>query len=366
MNNIREFIRHGLLLSAFISCAAAFAGPAPQMPPASVATSFVERALIVPTVPIAGTIYSRNDVQITIGVDGQLEYVAEPGTVLQKDDVIARIDQTPLLLQKAEQEAAAERARAQLIFLDRQLDRQQNLLTANSTSANQLEQTQSDRDVAASDLRIAELRIQQIDDQLQRATIRAQFNGVIIERLRREGEDVSRGAILARMTDTENLEVRVFAPLRYSGRVTSGDSLRIFGYESEHSGIVRTVVPSADMRSQTFEVRVDLPQEALGEWTVGQLVSVAIPMRSATDSLAVHRDALILRRDGTFVFRISDENIAERIAVEIGDSSGDLVAVEGDLNEGDRVVVRGAETLSPGRQVTIIDSNGDTGSVAAN
>ncbi len=324
----------------------------PEMPPSPVQVATVALAEITPTVPVTGTVYSRNDLQITIGVDGRLVQVAEPGTVLATGDEIARIDTTPLDLQLAEQQAQAQRAAAQLRFLEAQLRRQQNLVKNNSLSANQLEQTESDRDVAASDLKIARVRIRQIEDQLARAAVRAPFDGIIVERLRREGEDVSRGTVLARMTDTRNLEVRVFAPLRFAGRVRAGDALRLFGFESELTGTVRTVVPSADVRSQTFELRIDLPAE--NPWVIGQLISAAIPMKTSRQTLAVPRDALILRREGTYVFRINDGGTAERIEVQTGDSSGELIGVEGSLEAGDQVVIRGAETLTDGRQVTVL------------
>lgn len=336
-----------------------------QSPPSPVSVAKVENATMGATVPVTGTIHSRNDVQITIGVDGQLLYVAEPGSRFKRGEVVARIDTVPLELQKAEQQAQAQRAQAQLKFLNAQVKRQQDLLSANSTSANQMEQTQSDRDVAASDLAIAQLRIKQIEDQLRRAVVVAQFDGVVVERLRREGEDVSRGAVVARMTDTENLEVRVYAPLRYAGRVQANDTLRIYGYETEYVGAVRTVVPSADMRSQTFELRIDLPESAHAEWAIGQLVSIGIPIRSAHASLAVPRDALILRQDGTYVFRVNAQQIAERVKVVTGDSAGDLVGVDGALSEGDEVVIRGAETLSDGQTVSVLGGHPDSSGVVA-
>ena len=330
----------------------------PTAPASPVSVVQVEKATITATVPVTGTVYSRNDVQITIGVDGQLEFVAEPGSRLERGDVVARIDTVPLELQKAEQQAQAQRARAQLRFLNAQLKRQRDLLSTNATSANQMEQTQSDRDVAASDLEIAELRSRQIEDQLRRGVIAAQFDGVVVERFRREGEDVSRGTVVARMTDTENLEVRVYAPLRYSGKVQVSDTLRIYGYETEYAGTVRTVVPSADMRSQTFELRIDLPTTARADWSIGQLVSIGIPLSAAHASLAVPRDALILRQDGTYVFRINAGQVAERVKVVTGESAGDLVAIQGTLAEGDVVVVRGAETLSDGQIVSILNRQG--------
>ena len=62
----------------------------------------------------------------------------------------------------------------------------------------------------------------------------------------------------------------------------------------------------------------------------------------------------MLRNNGTFVFRVTDDNIAERIAVELGDSSGEIIAVTGPLHEGDRVAIRGAENLREGSAVKIL------------
>ena len=77
---------------------------------------------------------------------------------------------------------------------------------------------------------------------------------------------------------------------------------------------------------------------------------------AVTLELAVPRDALVLRQNGSFVFRISADNKAEQIKVEIGDSAGELVAVRGALAAGDRVAIRGAENLSEGSDVRILVS----------
>lgn len=335
-----------------------------ERPPASVVVETVRQMSVSPTVPVTGTVYSRDDVQITLGVDGQLEFVAEPGTRVKQGEVIARIDTTTLELDRAEQQAQAERARAQLRYLDAQLRRQQNLADTNVLAASELEQTQSQRDVSASDLRIAEVRLKQIEDQLRRAVVTADFDGVITTRLRREGEDVTRGTAVARLLDTERLEVRVLVPLRYQGRVAVGDQLRLFGFEREAIGRVRSMVPTPDPRQQAFEMLIEITGgkitggETAGEspWSVGELVSVAIPLSSATDALVVPRDALILRQEGSYVFRVSNDNTAEKIPVTIGDSAGDRIAVTGDLREGDRVVVRGGESLVAGQAVNILQS----------
>jgi RND family efflux transporter MFP subunit len=328
-----------------------------QQPPSPVVQiAYVSKTEVTPTVAVPGTIYSRNDVQVTAGVAGQLTMVAEPGTLVEVGDAIASIDKETLLLQRAEQEVLLERAEINTRQLNSQLRRQLELHGSNLVSEFELEQTEANRDLAVADAKLIKVRLRQIDDQIRRADVRAPFSGVITSRFHRAGEDVARGDVLAQMTDILNMEVRAFVPLKHLPRTVVGESIDVFATDTQFSGSIRSLVPTGDIRSQTFEARIDLPLDASAAWTVGQLVSVGIPIRTGKQTLAIPRDALILRQEGSYVFRINEENKAERVAVDIGDSSGDLIGVTGLLAEGDRVAVRGGENLSEGAEVKIIVS----------
>jgi RND family efflux transporter MFP subunit len=350
------------LVAACVLLTAASLSYAQQMPARVVQISTVSRAEVAPTVAVPGTVYSRNEVQITAGVAGRLVMVAEPGTVVQQGDYVARIDKRSLSLQRAEQEALLERAKINLRQLESQLRRQKELASSSLVSEFELEQTEANRDLAVSDAEIIEVRIRQIDDTLQRADVRAPFSGVVISRSRRAGEEVARGEVLGQLTDIQHLEVRAFVPLKHLPRTAAGQAIDVFATDAAYTGTIRSLVPTGDVRSQTFEARIDLPSDATLDWTVGQLVSVAIPIRARQLALAVPRDALVLRQNGSFVFRINAENKAEQVQVEIGDSAGELVAVSGNLAEGDRVAIRGAENLAEGSDVKILVS--DTASVS--
>jgi RND family efflux transporter MFP subunit len=337
-----------------------------QQPPARVVQiAEVSRTELAPTVAVPGTIYSRNEMLITASVAGLLEMVAEPGTIIEKGQPVARVDKRPLLLQRAEQEALLERAEINIRQLSSQLHRQRELQEESLVSEFELEQTEANRDLAVSDANITKVRIRQIDDQVRRADVRAPFTGVVISRERRVGEDVARGEVLGQMTDIQNLEVRAFVPLKHLPRTVVGQPLDIFATDARHTGKIRALVPTGDVRSQTFEARLDLPPSATGDWTVGQLVSVAIPIRARELTLTVPRDALVLRASGSFVFRINNENKAEQIRVELGDSSGELISVTGPLTEGDRVAVRGAENLTDGADVKVMLSESSSLSMPA-
>lgn len=319
----------------------------------------VSRIELAPTVAVPGTIYSRNEMQVTAGITGQLVMVAEPGTIVDKGQPIARVDKQTLLLQRAEQEALLERAEINIRQLNSQLRRQRELQNERLVSEFELEQTEANRDLAVSDASITKVRIRQIDDQIRRADVKAPFRGVVISRERRAGENVARGEVLGQITDIENLEVRAFVPLKHLARTSVGQSLDILATDRRETGLIRSLVPTGDIRSQTFEARIDLPTQSATAWTVGQLVSVAIPIRARELALTVPRDALVLRADGSYVFRINAENKAEKVRVQLGDEAGEFISVTGDLTEGERVAIRGAENLTDGAEVRIMVSLSD-------
>ncbi len=307
---------------------------------------------VAPRIPAAGTVFSRNQAQITAGIAGRLEWVAEPGDQINAGEPVARFDCEMLELQRERQVAQAERANINFQTLAREVERLDSLTETNAISVIQYERTQADRDLAASDLVIARITIKETDNQLRRCSVKAPFSGVVTERLQRAGEDVERSTVLAAMTDTQNLEVRASVPIRYLPRMQIGELAEVKMNELRLEGRIRKIVPAANAQSQTFEVRLELPEDAPRVVAAGQLVSVAIPL-SANAALTVPRDSVVLRADGAFVMRINSDQIAERVSVEVTESSGDQVAVRGELESGDRIAVRGAESLRDGESVAV-------------
>ena len=114
-----------------------------------------------------------------------------------------------------------------------------------------------------------------------------------------------------------------------------------------------SVIPNTDPRSQTFEVRIQIPTHLNEFWTAGQLVKVTVPIQDSHPSLTIHRDALILRKDGTFVVKVDGQNKVHRLLVKVGKGTVDRVTIQGDLHSGDKVAIRGAERLKEGQRVVV-------------
>jgi RND family efflux transporter MFP subunit len=339
------------LVAVLLLIPAAAAAQTP--PPAAVETAPVEKRQMAPHVTVTGQVRSRAAADLSAAIGGRLAWVAEPGARVGRNGVVARLDTDELKLQELEQTARVKRGEINRLQLTREAERLKALGTA--VSGLQLEQAEAARDLAGADLEIARATLSQMQDRLARAELRTPFGGVVAERIKRAGEEVARGEIVARVLDPETLEVRLFLPLRHVRAIKPGDTVKVRFEGGEATARVRGIVPAGDPRSQSFEVLVDLPPSKRdGRLSPGGVVQVDLPLGEPQALLAVPRDALIIRADGLAVYRVGPDSKAQRLAVTTGITDGDWVAVEGPLLSSDVVVVRGGETLQDGATVKIV------------
>lgn len=340
MKTIKKIIAASLILSC-----SAFA----QQPPANVRTANAALLNMASKTQVPGTVVSRSDARLAAEVEGRLLHILDVGTPVAKDDVVAIIEDTSLLLRQAELDAEVTRAEASLRYLESEEKRLGKLAEANLTSVTLLDQTRSQRDVARSDLKVAQTRLAQVNDQLDRSRIRAPFPGTVVERLARVGERLAVGTEVARIVNPDDLEIVARVPLEYMNYVAVGDSLDLRTRDGhDAAATVRSVVAVGSENTHVFELRLDIPPRM---FPVGQTLRVWVPTSDLREVLTVPRDALVLRSDGIAVFVVDDSNTAQRISVETGIGNGDLIEIRGALNAGDRVITRGNERLQSGQTV---------------
>ena len=309
---------------------------------------------LAPITWMAGTVISRNDARLATEVEGRLKRVAEVGTRVVEDEVIARIDNTFVDLRIEEQKAAVEREKAQLEFLREEVKRLRRLERQNNAAKTRLEQTVADREIARNNLNIARTRLRQAKEEKMRHQIRAPFAGVIAERYTQAGERVEQGDQVVRLIDPYSMEVQARVPLKSINFVQDDSAISIRSGDADTniiSGKVRTIVPVGDERSRLMDLRIVFEGVS---WRIGQTVRVGLPTSVPREVLAIPRDALVLRRSGASVYVVNGDSKAENVTVDVGMASGELIEVTGKLKSGDKVVIRGGERLRPGQEVNVI------------
>jgi len=302
---------------------------------------------------IPGSIMSRADARIASVIGGRVMWIAEVGARVSQGDPIARLDDTVPRLRAEDLRAQVERARAQHQVASSQLERFNRLAATQALSASQLEDARAQRDVSTDDVARADAQLRQAQYEVGQSVIRAPFPGVVTERFIQRGEYVQIGAATVRLVNTADTEARATAALELAANVHPGQAVTVREHGVEKTGTVRTVVPVGDDRSRQFEVRVTL---ANPQWLVGTPVEVGLPSSAERTAVTVPRDALVIRQNHSYVLRVTRSDTVEELDVIPGVGIEDAVEVRGALAPGDRLVVRGAERLTAGQAVRVIDA----------
>jgi RND family efflux transporter MFP subunit len=351
MRKFERFARCGFALLLALAPVAwappALAQQAPG-PPQSVSVVPARIVRMAPKMALPGTVVSRSDSHLASEVEGRVAWVADVGMVVAQNDVVARIDSSVAAMQLASDKANVARLGAQVRFDRGQATRMENLFTQNAIAKSTRDQAVSTRDMDAAALAQAEAAVSKSQYTFDHSEIRAPFPGRVVQRLINQGEYATPGKDIVRLVDIGSIEVSVQSPIDVARYLHEGMTVTVFIENRPVTAIVRAIVPVGDVASRSIEVRLTLPP---GSAIVGDAAKVFVPSAPPHDVLAVPRDALVLREDNTYVFKVDGKSVAQRVAVETGSEDGTLVEVRGLLAAGERVIVRGAERLETGQKV---------------
>lgn len=324
------------------------------MPPARVEVATAELRDMAPSVDVSGTVVSLNDSRIASEIEGVLTWLADVGADVGAGDLIARIDPRLIQIEVKRARANVERLRSDFEYRQRQLERTEELAAKNSASKTLLDEARAQRDQAQHSLADASAALERAQADLARTEIRAPFAGHVTARLASVGEFVNVGEDVVRLVDTHRIEIALPASIALTRFIEPGMRVPVRSGAIEREHTVRTVVPVGDAVSRMVEVRLSAGDS---EWLVGTPVQISLPSDEAVSTVAVPRDALVERGRQSFVFKVND-GTAEQVTVQISAVVGLWVGVGGGVSPGDQVIVRGAERLSPGQAVEIIESVG--------
>ena len=123
--------------------------------------------------------------------------------------------------------------------------------------------------------------------------------------------------------------------------------------DKDFSGKVEGVASrvNAETRSILTRVKIDNPNYEL---IPGSLLEVTLSFNKR-DSLSIPDTSIILEGNKSYVYKISEDNIAERLEIEIGSrNDGDVEVISG-LNSGDVIVAEGLKKVRPNGKIKPID-----------
>ncbi|PYB73248.1 efflux RND transporter periplasmic adaptor subunit [Rhizobium wuzhouense] len=373
---------------AFAEEKPADAATAPALP--SIVVTQAKSRDLVDRIVATGTIKAVEDVYIQPQVEGlQIKSLeADVGDTVAAGQVVARLNDDTLKLERSQQaanlakaEASLAQSRAQVLEAEanlkeaqRQFDRASRLVTSGSASASQREQAETSLAsaqtrvesakqaiaVAQADIKVIETQISDIDLRLARTEIKSPVAGIISVRNARIGA-IASGSASPLFTVIRDGQIELVAD------VTESDILRlkknqeavitVAGTKTPITGSIRLVSPVVDALTRMGSVHIAIDDDMAAR--AGMYGNAAITIGKA-DDIALPLSAITSERNVTTV-RLVTDGVVKMQTVKTGIQDGPYIEVTEGLKEGDLVVAKAGVFVREGDRINPVE---DTSSVS--
>lgn len=319
-----------------------------------------------------GTVQASFTVGIHAQVDGKLQEVLfSEGQFVKKGDLLAKID--PRLYQAALDQAKAKKAQdeAQLVALQKDLERFKTLSRSGFQSQQNIDQQQSKVDMIKAGIVADSAAIDAASAQLDYTTITAPSDGRMSVRLVDPGNIVRAGdqGSIAVLTRTRPIYVVFTLSAHTLDDVREAQArgpVEVVAYDRNNrkalsTGTLETIDNQIDPSTATYKLKALFANDDEKLWP-GQFANARLQVGILPNAMVVPNGAVQRGPKGLFVWVIKPDNTAEARPIEAGPTVDDMTVIAAGLNDGERTVVNGQYRLQIGVTVTATDAVKPAGS----
>jgi RND family efflux transporter MFP subunit len=284
-----------------------------------------------------GKLLPAQQSNLAFEIPGKINVVnVDIGDAVKKGQILAELD-------NREATAQLKQAKAKYDLALQILNRYKDLRSEGHISIQDLDNANSEELIAKSQYEFYKVKLEQ-------TKLIAPFDGVIQNRYLDTGSVISGGIPIVEILGSKNVEAHISIPLKFIDKLNIGNSYDFKIGNKRPKGVLARLAPmtpgGSDNRLAIFnfdtffdpgsiaELKLSLNIEGRGTW---------VPIKSLSQS-----------EQGIWaIYTVNDKKVVVRDLVEILYFEGEYAFVNGTLNDGDLVVLGGAQKIIEGKSLNI-------------
>ena len=183
---------------------------------------------------------------------------------------------------------------------------------------------------------------------LKERSIVAPFDGIVGKRGLSEDVLGSENSIIITLDDSSIIYCDLKIPENYASVIKNGLPIeaKFSGYKNKiYKGKVNDVSSRINAETRSLLTRIQIKNENF-ELVPGSLLEVTLNYNQR-NSLSIPDTSMMLEGNKAYVYKISKDNVANKIEIIFGLRNGGKVEVISGLNEGDIIVAEGLKKVRP-------------------
>lgn len=320
-------------------------------PPAIVTTAKVQTETWQTSLTAVGSLSAVQGVTVAAELPGKVvEITFNPGTAVEKGDLLLRFD-------AASEQAQLSSAETAVALAKINRDRARELVTKKSMSRSGLDTTDAQYKQAVAGAN-------EIRAVIDKKTIRAPFSGRLGIRLVNLGQILSQGDGIVDLQALNPIFVDFFLPQQDLSRLKEGLAVQVTTDvlpEEVLNGTITAINPGVDPETRNIRVQATVANP-LEKLRPGMFVKVAVVLPEKDSVLVIPATSILYAPYGDSVFvvdSVTDEKsgksglVLRQQVVRTGAKRGDFVTVTTGLKEGETVVTTGVFKFRNGQQAIV-------------
>jgi RND family efflux transporter MFP subunit len=287
----------------------------------------------------------------------------ELGDAVKKGQVLARIEQAAQADAYASSSTGVSVAEQDAALAQKQADRAQKLLEAGAMTVTEHELAQNAAVSAQARLADAKARLAASRQQLDGATVRAPFDGVVSQRSVNHGDVVAPGSPLFSVIDPSSMRLTASVPGEEVGNLAVGKEVNfeVRGYGAQKfTGTLERIAPAADPTTRQVTVLVSIPNP--GGRLIAGLFAEGRVATEKREGLIVPFSAVDTAGTKPRVLRVDNDQVAVvEVTPGLRDERGERLEITSGLAAGDLVLIGPARLLTAGTKVAVASAATSTG-----
>lgn len=217
-------------------------------------------------------------------------------------------------------------------------------------------------------IKATDARLQQLQTDLKDSQLTAPYAGTIVNRRVDEGDIVGPQQPIFELIENQKMEARIGIPARLASLIGNSDHQILTGEQGDFSAKVVSVLSEVDPITRTQTVVLKIPQQHCEAFADGQLIKMVVIESRPLKGFRLPVAALAPGSRGLWsayaIVKVGDQLQLEKRTVEVLQTDGEDVVVQGAIQETDQIVGQGVHRVVPGQVVTIVSGKPDDSAIA--
>lgn len=308
------------------------------------ATAEVSLDLLSREFRLDGVVEAINKATVSAQTRGTIQKIlVDVDDFAEKGAVIIHLKDVSQKSQLKKAQAGEKEAISHLSKAEDEFKRIEDIYAKKVVSKSKMDEARHALSAAKARLDSARANLEEAREQLSYTRVKAPYSGIVTERHVEVGETVQTGAKLMTGVSLDKLRVNVDVPqnlinkIRVFGKAFVYTDAAIGGDQVQVAVDKITVFPIADRASNTFKVRLDLPQGIDGLFP-GMFVKASL-VTGEKQVLQVPQKSIVYRSELTAVYVVTEDGSINFRHVRLGRTNNDSQIVLSGLTVGEKVAL---------------------------